>query len=376
MPHIARIVHTADVHLGRMAGLGPCTARHHERVAQAFERVASLAAEGADLLLIVGDLIDCEAGYGAFADRAVAILQQALAASPSLRVVIISGNHDPPSLYERPEWQPLGERVIIVTEPCVLAPERLGVDMHLVALPWMAAERLTWNDWPSGPVVVAAHACFPPPPQPRPEDCLLSRDEVARWPVAYVALGHYHTASEDRIANVPVVMSGAPEIMDLGHTGRGGAFIVTVEEDGRATYRWEETGELIGLGVQDLDWQELPRPRLEALRGWLEERADPAALLRVRLRGVAERPLHDSLDALRQDIADLFFFLDIVDETRPAIDLERAEEVGIGLVRRVLELAREKVRQAEAEGDAERAELIRLAAAMVYSQLAGGEEEQ
>jgi len=391
MERPVKILHAADLHLGRLAGLGPKTADHHRYIDQAFARVVQLAAEQADVLLLVGDLLDRKAPFGGFAERAVTLIRQGLEAAPDLRVVIIAGNHDPAPLYQRPEWRDLPERAFIVTAPRLLGPDELGCDLHLLALPWLDGETLTWKDWPGGPAIAAAHACFPPPPQPRAGDCLLTPEEVERWPLGYLALGHYHNPSEHRAGAVPVVYSGAPEVMDLGHTGVGHVCLVTVSGEGPATWETIDTGQLLGLGSHTLRWRQLAPPRLESLRLWLEDKADERALLRLRVQGLADEPLQQRLKELEDELSGAFFYLDLRDETQLALDLETlATAAPVGVAATLVRIARERVEQAEqaaahhreagreeaaAEAEAE-AQRVREAVAVVWHRLQPEEEEQ
>ncbi len=371
-----RILHTGDVHLGRMAGVGRKTAEHHQFIDRAFQRLLDIAVEQADVLLIVGDLIDRKPRFqaieGAFVRRAVALLADAVARSPHLHVVLVAGNHDPPEVYERSEWRTLPERVHIAVQPELIEIEEHG--LYVVALPWMDGAELKWSQWPQGPTVVAAHTCFPPPAQRSGDQCILREEEVADWPACYVALGHYHRWSEHLAGQVPAVMAGAPEIMDLGHTGVGRVYLVHVEGENPASYEAIETGQLMGLGVQEIVWQQVPHPRIEWLRRFIEDLAQKGhgkGLLRLRLTGVADRPLEPELEMLRTELSDNFFFLDIQNSTRAELDIEQLQSYETGLLRQLAEVVQQRLDAAE---DEEQAGIIREAAALVWWRLRGSQE--
>ncbi len=334
----------ADVHVGRVGGLGERTAEHQKAVLQAFERVVDLAVAEADVLVIAGDLIDREAVWGTYIEQAVAVLQGALERAPELRVVIVAGNHDPARVYRRPEWRALGdERVFIAVEPQVLEAEQLGVDVSVVALPWADGEALSWDRWPDGPTVVAAHACFPPPQGARGKNCVLTPEEAGRWPVSFVGMGHYHRTGEHRAGDVPVVMVGAPEIMDLGHAGRGQVAIVRVAGEGPAEYEMVQTGRLVGLGIETVQWQELAEPRIQALRKYVQERAGQDVVWRLRIEGITDRPLGEALVQIADELGDEFFFFDLQDRTEPMAELA----AGGPLIERVVEIAQQRAEKAE-----------------------------
>jgi DNA repair exonuclease SbcCD nuclease subunit len=345
-----RVLHTGDVHLGRKAGLGHATRNHHRLIGEAFSKTAKLAAEQADLLLIAGDLFDDKALFGTFVEHAVKTLQEALDASQNLRVIVVAGNHDPPSIYHRPEWRVLEERVFIVTEPTLLELDDL--ELAVLALPWQPAKSLSWDGWPSGArVIAAAHACYPPPPaaHSQPDNCVLTTEEVQRWPVSYVALAHYHKPSTHRVGETHLAYSGAPEVIDLDHTGQGQALLVTLNEKGAVSIKALATGQLKGLGIQEWQWDALPPPQRATLRSRLSQLADPLALLRVRLCGLRRQALSKELEEIREELSNSFFYLDIRDETVVAPDVE---ELGEGddftVLGRFVRIAKEQLDNAKA----------------------------
>lgn len=362
------VLHSGDFHLGRgysgrfpaRCRLGTRTGEHHRFLFQAFERVAQIALAEADVWLIVGDLLDAapiEAQVtGGLAERVVGEVLHALDASPRLHVVLIAGNHDQGVEYDRGVWRPLAshERVWVVSEPQVVSLNGLGI--NIVALPWMGAGPVQWRDWPaSGSTIAAAHCCFPEP-LTGPQDFVLAPDEVATWPVNYVALGHYHSGPSHTVGETQVVYAGAPEIIDVADRGQGRVVRVRLCSDGSASWQPIAVGQLKGLGSQEWRYEEFPEPRLENVRRRLRELAAENAWLRVRLTGrrPSERPL--DLDEVVSELAESFFLLEVLDETEPPVDVDnlRAGE-GEAVLRHFLEIGRGELRAAEAKLERARA---------------------
>lgn len=392
-----KIVHAADVHLGMLGGLGEKTAEHHRLITKAFEGLVDLAAREADVLLLVGDLLDRQpvaaGAAGAFAERAAGVLVSALDRAKGLRVIVIAGNHDPAPVYRRPEWRVFDtqERAFIVTEPRLVEIDELG--LAVAAIPWMGNGQAEWSRWPSGGMAVAAvHACSPPP-QGGGQNFVLTDEEIGRWPARYVAMGHYHNASERRVGDKPVVYAGGPEILDVSHSGRGRVVRVEIDADGDAPARWEpvETGELVGRGVQRWGWQDLPHPRAQNLRARLEQTADGKALLRVRVEGRRETLTPLGAEDVAGEMAARFFHLDLIDETEGPVRVEDLEAgPGEAVLGHLLEIGRKALSEAEAElerarahGDEraagaaeEQAAVAREAMVMGYSMLATEREEE
>ncbi|MCX7599473.1 MAG: metallophosphoesterase [Armatimonadetes bacterium] len=358
------LIHSADFHLGRghsnrfpaRAGLRDKTAEHHRLLLEAFQRVAELAREQADVWLIVGDLLDAAPidahVTGGLAERVVGQVLAALDASPRLHVVLIAGNHDQAVEYDSGLWRRLAahERVRVVREPKIVTLDGPGI--NIVALPWTAARPVQWRDWPaSGPTIAAAHCCFPEP-LTGPQDFVLTAEEVQTWPVNYVALGHYHSGPSHSLGDKQVVYAGAPEIIDVGERGKGRVARVLLGRDGSVTWEPVPLGQLTGLGSQEWQWQDLPEPRMDSLRRRLTQLAaeSPNAWLRVRLKGrrSSGRPL--DLEEIQAELRQHFFLLDLIDETDPPVDVSelRAGE-GETVLRHFLEIGREELAAAEAE---------------------------
>jgi len=353
-----RIIHSADFHLGARAGLGAKTAEHHGLLFEALERVSKLVAQAADVLLVVGDLLDqapvSEHVAGALAARTTEAILGALQAAPSLHVVIIRGNHDREVAYDKGAWRELGshERVRIVSEPQLVALDEVGI--NIVALPWMGGEPVQWRDWPAAePTVVAAHCCYPQA-LTGPQDFVLTQQEVESWPVKYVALGHYHSGPTYRVGDRHVVYAGAPEVVNVSQEGKGRVVRVRVGRDGSANWEPVPIGSLTGLGSQEWRLEELPEPHLASLRQRLEALAGEKHWLRVRVTG--RRSSFGPLDlySVQQGLADKFFSLELIDETNPPIDVE-ALQAGEGeiVLKHFLRIAQEEL--AAAKANAERA---------------------
>jgi predicted phosphodiesterase len=392
------IIHTADLHLGwrppdRRETLGGRTGRHHQLLFDAFERVlAAVEAEAADLLLICGDTLDGQPVRadiaGALIERAAGLLLAALDHSPRLRLILIAGNHDRPPVYDRPGWRALAghERARIVVEPTVVELDEPG--LSVVALPWGEPGPVTWSRWPTGgPVIAAAHACYPTPLMGPDSDFTLTAEEAATWPVAYIALGHYHQGPTYRVGDTPVVYAGSPEVVALSHPWRGRAVRVTVPPEGPAAWQPLATGALNCLGSLTWDWGSLPAPREDGLRGRLRELASETAMLRVTLTGPRDGPAPLDLDALLADLAPSFFYLDLQDRTSEPVTVEalaagEAEPVlarFLGIGRRELAEAEAAAEAARAAGDAdgtrqadEQAAILRDALLTGFAALAGG----
>ncbi len=367
------ILHSADIHLGRQAGFGDKTAAHHRYIAAALNRLSELAAK-ADLWLLVGDSFDSKQPSPHQIGQLISAIAAAIEKNPSLHVILIPGNHDPVPVYERRAFSSLPPgRVHIALEPELIEIEDLG--LAVLAVPWLGPGGFTWQRWPSDlPCIAAIHACFPPPQQSSADNFVVPPDEMARWPVRYIALGHYHNHSSHSLGDIPAVQAGAPEIMDIGQTTRGGAVTVEIDaaSDGPATWSVVDIGQLECLGRIDVDASQLGDAPEAELRSMVSSRAGANRILRVVVSGLRANPRPLDIDGLLAELAPEFFYLDIVDATRApveSIEVSPAEEGTV--IASFVEVARRLIEQAEAAGDEERASILREALALGYDLLRG-----
>jgi DNA repair protein SbcD/Mre11 len=137
-----RILHTADWHIGkRLYGVD----RMAESAAVLAEVRDIAAAEGADAVLVAGDLLDRRLIDPACLGACLAAMQALAEVAP---VVAVTGNHDDPALWEHlaPYLAPRGITVVgrvrgAVVEAVLTVPTAAG-PLHVAALPWLETERL------------------------------------------------------------------------------------------------------------------------------------------------------------------------------------------------------------------------------------------
>ena len=209
-----KILHAADLHLDSpFGGLPPERARERRRESRELaDRLAELAAsEGAELVLLSGDLFDGERVYPETLER----LKSALARM-ACPVFIAPGNHDPYTARSPYQTGPWPENVYIFRRSALTAvalPE-LGCVVHGAA--FTGGERTDQ--------VLADFTA--------PEDGLLhilclhgdvfskdsvygpiTRPQIARSGADYLALGHVHQCSGiQRQGDTPWAYPGCPEI--------------------------------------------------------------------------------------------------------------------------------------------------------------------
>lgn len=345
-----RILHTADIHLDApYRFLGEKGEAQRIQVRKTFENICRLASSEYQLLLISGDLFDCNSVSDASAGR-VASLFSELSAS----VCICPGTHDcmeDRSVYARPgvRW-PANVRVFQKDETSIVFPEldlivhaRANTSNRSIESPLREIGRCGETRWEVG----MAHGSVVIPGKVEGADFPIEREEIEGTNLDYVALGHWHSWGDYTTGAVKAFYSGSPECLAFGG-GRGVCAGVELKEDG-VTVEAREIGcrrmeevELQITGVRDSD--EIKR-QIAAL-------ADRELALRCALNGVTDLSFKPDVDAIVSDLGDEFFHLQLEDLSHPTSSKigqdDFPEQLVIG---KYVRLMSERIQQAQ--GDSE-----------------------
>jgi DNA repair exonuclease SbcCD nuclease subunit len=201
------VAHSSDLHLA--------SDYHAEADLLRLQRVLDTArAEGADVLVLAGDIFDHNRVKLGLIDAVARALHDS-----GLPVVILPGNHDclaPDSVYRRGG---LGE---------VPNVEVLGITVHeTLALP--ALDLQIWgrahpdhvnmaplrDPPPRGPQrwsIAVAHGHWVAGPQDHHRSWLIHQEEIDRLQADYLALGHWDLATPVGDGRLPAYYSGSPDL--------------------------------------------------------------------------------------------------------------------------------------------------------------------
>ena len=326
------IIHGADFHLDSpFSGLSP------ERAAQRrgeqrdlLTRLAQLAREKqADLVLLSGDLLDGETVYRETAQA----LSQALGGIPC-PVFLAPGNHDfygPQSLYAALDWP---ENVHIFTSGSVRRAEVPGVDCVVYGRAFLGPreDRSPLEGFRAerdGRVqLMAVHGEV----DGRGEYGPISREDIARSGLDYLALGHIHQASGlQREGNTFWAYPGCPEGRGFDELGDKGVLYVEAEPGSCRA----EFVPLCRRRYQDVRVDVTGSDPLDTVLNALPP-ATEEDIYRITLTGACTAP---DLARLQRALAPRFYGLTVRDETRLPQDLwQRREEDSLtGLFLREME---------------------------------------
>jgi len=328
---MARILHFADLHLHRsFAGIGMASSeasKRREELRAALRRIVDRSLElNVDVLTVGGDLYEQDS---VTLDDGHFIKQQFERLAPR-RVLIAPGNHDPyvpDAIYRRFEW-PLNVHVfqdmqwrgvqiddVVVygighTGPAIrdnlLRDLRVGSGETAIAL-------LHGSDLTAVPSGKATH-------------CPFERQDVEASGAAFVLLGHYHDLRLWPEGSPRLGYPGSPEPLDFGETGPHFVLLLDVSKNGvsaqpvqinEVSYRQEQ------INVAGMTTSDQVRAAIASLADGAPQSSE---IIRVELVGQAEPEIQINLQALLASTADRFRYLDIVDKTLLAFDVDSLRE--------------------------------------------------
>ena len=225
-----KIIHGADFHLDSpFSGLSPQrSAQRRSELRQLPRRLADLArTEGADLVLLSGDLLD---GQHIYRETAQA-LSQALGNIPC-PVFLAPGNHDPwspRSPYTTLDWPDNVHIFSTQTLEQVELPQlKCTVWGRAFLTPHQATSPLEELQIPQDGQLHLG--CFHGDVSPQSDYGPISREEIAASGLTYLALGHIHQCSGlQREGGTFWAYPGCPEGRGFDETGEKGILLVEAQ---------------------------------------------------------------------------------------------------------------------------------------------------
>ncbi len=318
---MVKIIHGADFHLDSpFSGLSPQhSAQRRSELRQLPRRLADLArAEGADLVLLSGDLLD---GQHIYRETAQA-LAEALGSIPC-PVFLAPGNHDPwsqHSPYASLSWP---DNVHIFSSQALESVDLPGLGCTVWGRAFCASHQASSPlEGLSLPRDGRLHlGCFHGDVAPQSDYGPISREAIAASGLTYLALGHIHQCSGlQREGDTFWAYPGCPEGRGFDETGEKGVLLVDAEP-GQVKARF------IPLCQRKYEVLSVDITGTSDLAGAVERALPEDAqrhMFRVLLTGEGESP---DLAALERTLAPLCYGLTLQDHTRLPQNLwQRREE--------------------------------------------------
>lgn len=329
---MVKIIHGADFHLDSpFSGLSPQrSAQRRSELRQLPRRLAELArTEGADLVLLSGDLLD---GPHVYRETTQA-LAEALG-SISCPVFLAPGNHDPWSQHSPYASLAWPDNVHVFSSQVLESVDLPGLGCTVWGRAFCAPhQERSPLEGLNIPQDGRLHlGCFHGDVAPQSGYGPISREEIAASGLTYLALGHIHQYSGlQREGETFWAYPGCPEGRGFDETGEKGVLLVEAEPGyvkARFVPLCQRKYEILSVDVTGVS------DAAQAVQDALPEDA-AQHMFRVLLTGEGERP---DLAALERTLAPFCYGLTLQDHTRLPQDLwqRREEDSLIGLFLRAM----------------------------------------
>lgn len=314
-----RILHLADLHLGWAPHfLGPRAEERQKERDSLLTRAVDwvLAARGADMVIIAGDLFETHRPPVSLAERVVADLERLVHAG--VPVVTVPGNHDEIT-YHDSVYRQYGARWpgVLIREPMPAHAATVsvkGVPVHIYGLAYtggLTQTRPPIRDFPrlqaDGLHVAVFHGSLDWDAGDR--SLPLESAALAAAGYDYVALGHIHQHQVHKLGEGLAVYPGMIEGKTFSDPGVG-CFTVAVLGTGPARVETVPAG---ARPVRVLEVDVTACLDLKEIEERLAAAADPEAIVQIRLTGAAPDRL--PVTKWQARFATGFFHFEIIDDT-------------------------------------------------------------
>jgi len=324
---MVRLLHTADIHLGRQfPSLRNKASEYRNQLLRTFEKIVDLAGtEKVSLLLVAGDLLDSNRVYGLTIGKVLSAFRKL--ETSGIRVCIIPGTHDAyseDSLYRSLRFP---QNVTVFTpEHSQQTYEDLDVTIH-----GMVPESKSWGKSPLQGLLLTqkskfhigmAHCSVKRAGIIERDAMILDKDEIASSGLDYLALGHWHSFQDFSQGSTVACYCGSPEPIDMDQKGAGNVVMVTLQEKNKVEFQPIRVGtkkcESITIDVSPLE-------SIDSIAEMIEVRSDPNLILEVTLTGLSGMDYHLSCQEIENLLGGHFFSLRVVDRSHPKLEMVKSQ---------------------------------------------------
>ncbi len=351
-----KILHTADIHLGKeFSFLRERGREYRNQLLATFEKIVDLAiSEDVSLLLIAGDLFDTNRVHGIIIGKALTAFKKL--ESKGIRVCIIPGTHD---IYNEDSIYRFVNFPSNVTVFTPAYDHKLYEDLDLTVygevfegryVDESPIQRLSLSK-DSKYHVGMAHCSIRIEGWIEKDALLLGRNEIATSGLDYLALGHWHSFQDFSQGDTKAFYCGAPEPVSMDQKGAGNVLMVAIHEKGNISVTPIRVGTMqfaklsidVGLtkSIADIVQQ-------------VEAKVDPNLILELTLEGLCSMDYDLNPREIEDELGDRFFYLRVVDKSHPSLEevsLENIPEETVG--GKFIKIMQERIESADDEEDKE-----------------------
>ena len=347
-----KVMHTADIHLGtKFSGLGNKSNLQREQLRTTFKNVIATAInEGANIVLIAGDLFDANQQPQRNID--LVIEQFHLLKEKNIPVCLVPGTHDSldsSSIYRKVDFEGKCSNLKIFTDENMSCEEYPDLDLTVYGKPNLSNRSYTsplkglTSSTSSKFHIALAHGSFYIPGRTAEDDHVFRLEEIQSSGMNYLALGHWHRVYAC-LEKPPAWYCGPPEWIP-DQRERGAVLLVSLSDAGEV----EVAPKILGLrdyDEVDIDISEIQE--LAALKARIPEGANQNLIRKVTLRGLRNAELIGNPEELEAELGEKFFHLDVMDESH-ARSREISVDEGRLIRNRFVELMNNQIEGSEGE---------------------------
>lgn len=314
-----KIIHTADLHIDSPLTSHLSADKVRERRAELFSTLSAMVeaatACGARIMIIAGDLFDSDRITKTARRRTLSLI----AAHGEMKFFYLPGNHEETGLISGEDALP--ENLFVFGEGWTYFASD---ELIIAGRSTTSADMFETLSLPEDKrCVVVLHGEL----RDRSEEGgVIGRRDAAGRNIDYLALGHYHSYSAERIDDrCTAVYAGTPEGRGFDETGEKG-YVLVEESCGALSHRFIPFARrrLHEIEVDVSEATDLYAIERIAAAALID--VSPADLVRLVLTGRRVVGLNPDLAALTARFAASFYYFEVKDETRlriSAADYER-----------------------------------------------------
>lgn len=353
-----KILHTADVHLGRQfPSLRQGGKEYRKQLLQTFEHVLGLAIdEDVSLVLIAGDLFDTNRVYGIVIDKVISGFGKL--EERNIPVCILPGGHDAyteDSIYRFVRFPP--NVTVLTTEQ----DHKIFDDLDLTVYGKAFDGKLVGESPLRGLSLIEeskfhvgmAHCSIKREGTIEKDSMILDGKEIANSRLDYLALGHWHSFQDYSQGNTKAYYCGSPEPIYMDQKGAGSVAMVNIY--GKGDIRVDP----IHVGSKKFDEIMINVGSIssfEEITRIIEPKADPNLILKVTLEGLCRMDCDLDSQKIKEEIKDElashFFNLQVLDKSYPKLEEVESKDFPEETVAgKFVRIAKEKITQADNEKD-------------------------
>ncbi|MCK4384837.1 MAG: DNA repair exonuclease [candidate division Zixibacteria bacterium] len=323
-----KILHTADIHLGReFPSLRKKGKEYRRQLLTTFEQIMKLAIDQqVSLIVIAGDLFDANRIHGVVVGKVLSEFQEL--EKREIRVCICPGTHDAYTDESIYRFVGFPSNVTVFTpdhdheifDDLDLTVYGKAFDGKLVGKSPLRELSLVKE---SKFHVGIAHCSIKVERLIEKDLMILDKKEIETSGLDYLALGHWHSFQDHSQGNTIAYYCGSPEPIYMDQKGAGSVAMIDIYEKGNIEVN------PIRVGSKEFDEMTIDVGRINSINDIakiIEPKANPNLILKVTLEGLCSMDCDLNPQEIEDKLSDRFFSLRVLDKSHPKLEKVQVED--------------------------------------------------